>query len=211
MATDTTIAHILTEIADSYPSFVVTPERVKVWHKYLKDYDDGLLVAALEYHISTSTTKGSFAPAIPEIRSAATQVKMLIANIPTSLEGWEDVLQARRPHKVWYDKIDPETGESHTVIEEVVHQWIHPLVEKVAVMLGWPDKFPVSDEVSVDRAHFIKAYDAAIGKAITRDMLLPEVKEYIIEQKGKNLPDLSDNQQVIEITGKLAKRLEKKR
>jgi len=186
MASDECIARILMEIADAYPSFEFTPERVKVWQKYLKDYEDDLLTAALEFYISTSDK--AFAPAIPEIRSAATQLKIQIAGIPTSLEAWEDVLKAHPPRRILSGQIDPESGLE--MIQDDVYIFIHPIVEKVAVMLGWPGKFPVSDEVSVDRAHFVKAYDMAISKASVLDRQIPEIKQFVQVQRSLDVPML---------------------
>jgi len=205
MATDQTIADILEEISDAYHTFELTEGRVKVWKKYLKNYDDALLHAALENYISTSGK--AFPPSIPEIRSSCTEVRMQIAGIPLALEAWEDVIHAYPPHKVWYDAPYPETGIVGPVTEERVYRWMHPLVEKVAVMLGWPDKFPTSNEIGVDRAHFIRAYESAVNAAADLDRQLPEVRAYVTAQRDAVLA-LSAN--VEEGLGKLTKKLEVK-
>jgi len=186
MATDETIADILTEISDSYPMFELTESRVKVWKKYLSQYDDDLLRNALEHYINTSTK--SFPPSIPELRNAVTELKILIAGIPLPFQAWEDLRNAYPPHKVWFDKIDPETGQSEVVVEEKVYTFMHPVVERVAIMLGWPDKFPKSDEIGVDRAHFIKAYEQAIGAAANMDRESPQVREFVLEQRQSGVP-----------------------
>jgi hypothetical protein len=206
MATDKTIADILEELSDAYPSFELTENRVKVWKKYLAQYDDALLTRAVEHYISTSAK--AFPPSIPEIRDAATQLRVQIAGIPLALEAWDDVLHAKRPRRVVLDDIDPESG--FPWVGTVEYQWIHPLVEKVAIMLGWPDKFPVSNEVGVDRAHFIKAYEGAIESASKLDRQIPQVREFVLEQRVTNvLPDFSPN--VEEAITRAVKRLEVKK
>lgn len=203
MATDQTIADILEEISDAYPTFELTEGRVKVWKKYLQNYDDALLHAAVENYISTSGK--AFPPSIPEIRSACTEVRMQIARIPLALEAWEDVIHAYPPHKTWHDAPDPETGIVGPVIEEEVYQWIHPLVEKVATMLGWPYKFPTSDEIGVDRAHFIRAYESSVNAAADLDRQLPEVRAYVTKERDM-MPVLIANMN--EQFEQLTKRLE---
>ena len=203
MATDQTIADILEEISDAYPSFELTEGRVKVWKKYLQNYDDDLLHAAVENYISTSGK--ALPPSIPEIRSACTEIRMQIARIPLALEAWEDLIHAHRPRRVVSEKLDAESGLP--LVETVNYQWIHPIVEKVAVMLGWPDKFPTSDEIGVDRAHFIRAYDSAVNAAADLDRQLPEVRAYVTEQR-EAVPALPAN--VEEGLGKLTKKLEVK-
>jgi hypothetical protein len=67
------------------------------------------------------------------------------------------------------------------------HEWLHPIVEKAAKLMGWPKLFP-TDNPMADKAQFIKAYESIINREVEQNKLLPDVKQvseqYRLEVSG---------------------------
>lgn len=188
MANTQTIMQVLAEIRILYPMmFDVNEERAAVWSLYLRDLPDDLLLAALKHYVATA--KDNYPPSVPALRHAAAQLQRKAAGVPTAFEAWEDLLEVGdgKPRSRISDQLD-ETGRP--IIEHVTRSFRHPLVETVARQLGWP-KFP-GDNPEADRAHFVKAYDAAVNKAMDEERELPEVRAWIEQSRGKALPGVSD-------------------
>ena len=179
MANANTVGKVLAEIVlCGFPNFSPTPEMTKVWIAYLGDIDDDLLVAALRHHIATS--KSPWAPSIPEIRAAATALKAKSVGLPSAFEAWEDLLKAKSGVHVW-------VSDENEIIRDR-YQFIHPLIEVVARQLGWPKDF-IGENVMADRAHFFKAWDVAVARALETESELPEVEAFIeTRRSGHALP-----------------------
>jgi hypothetical protein len=177
MATAETIATVLKEIAAAYPKFMADEasraDVTKVWAIYLADIPDDLLVVAVRKFISSSDH--AFAPSIPEIRKAATSLRIEINGIPTSYEAWDEVLRAPkpRPAPLWRD------GK---IVEEEPYKWSHEIVYTVARRLGWP-RFPDDTQLMADRSHFLKAYEAELSKATQQETRIKLVDEYIGDER----------------------------
>ena len=199
MATNETISTILKTIAAAYPRFVVSTDTVRVWASFLSDLDDDLLMAAVTRFISASDH--AFAPSIPEIRGEASAIKREIADIPSAFEAWEEVLNAPMPrprgaaYQIWRDGVPVEHDE---------YAWPHEIVGIVATRLGWPGSFPSHDNPIADRAHFIKAYDAEVGKRLQAETQMPLVTQYIEAQKSQRLIDVS--REMKQLTSSMRKR-----
>ena len=179
MADANTINLALKELKAAYPRFVTDADTVRIWAVYLSDLDNKLLMTAIRKFISSSTH--AFPPSIPEIRHAATQVKIEISDVPTAFEAWEDVLKAGNGWKY-------ETGtnpDGSYWIEKHPYQFRHPLVEEVVKRFGFPDRFPSGDDDMADRAHFYKAYESAMSKATRAETQVPAVTAYIEDERGK--------------------------
>ena len=74
------------------------------------------------------------------------------------------------------------------IVPEEEYKWSHPLVGRVAKLLGWPD-FPSLDNETIDRAHFLKQYDLETQNRIADAIELPAVTEYITARRtDKALP-----------------------
>jgi hypothetical protein len=176
MASPETIKLVLAEIASLYPQLFHPEEgHASVWARYLRDLPDELLVNALRHYVATAPD--NYPPSVPALRRAASDLKRLAAGVPTAYEAWQNLLAvgdgSQRPCL---------TGEYHedggSVIAYVAVPFCHPLVEQVARQLGWP-KFPNPASLETDRAHFLKAYEAAVNKLTDRDRELPEVKAFV--------------------------------
>lgn len=186
MADMDTIANVLTEIALAYPKFMADAETreetIKVWAIYLADIDDDLLVVAVRKFISSSTHP--FAPSVPEIRKAATELRMEINAIPSAYEAWDELQRAPKPSTLRLFK----DGKFHDPEE---HQWSHELVQTVARRLGWPHRFPDYDNLMADRSHFIKAYEYELNKIAQKETRIQLVDEYVAHEKNLLLAERS--------------------
>jgi len=196
MANPRTISQILAEITVLYPlMFSVTPEMTATWSAYLRDLPDDLLVMALHHYVGTA--KDNYPPSVPALRRAAADLKRLAAGVPTQYEAWENLLAVGNGgYRVRITTDYDEDGRQ--IIQHYKIEFAHPLIEQVAKQMGWP-KFPSHDDVEIDRAHFLKAYDAAVTKLTTADMELPEVRAFIEQSRQPAL-----------MIGELARQLEAK-
>lgn len=177
MATVLGLAKILATLAAAYPKYSVTPETTEVYHRLLGDLDGKLLEAAA----AQCATQSTFFPSVAELRQAAAELHRKEQGIPTAYEAWAEV---RRAGRGWIREIVEEDGQMVIIKRQYV--WSHPLVERVAVQLGWPDEFP-GDNPGVDRAHFFKAYESELNSYLSERTTLPAVKAFIDAQRAKLL------------------------
>lgn len=177
MATDKDVLEVLTMLAAVYPRYELTKETVGAYAILLQDLDaDDLRAAAKDL-----ATKSKWYPSVHEIRAAVAGFAAQAAGVPTAYEAWQEVINTG-------PSVKREAKESTDgwAIERTVYQWSHPIVEMVAVQMGWP-KFPTSeDSIMADRAHFLKAYQQAVDDAMQEQMTLPEVRDYV-EAKRQQL------------------------
>jgi len=178
MADAKTISDVVREIKAAYPRFVTEENTIKVWAVYLSDLPGDLLMMAVRKFISSATH--AFPPSIPEIRQMATQIKVEITNIPSAYEAWDDLLRAGNG---WRYETGVNDDDGSTWVEKHTYQFRHPLVEEVARRFGWPKRFPSGDDDMADRAHFFKAYDAALNKLTRAETQLPIVTAYVDQEK----------------------------
>lgn len=181
MADNQTISIVLKTISAAYPRFVVDQDTVRVWASFLTDLDNDLLMATVTRFISSASH--AFAPSIPEIRSAATEIRREVAGIPSAWEAWEEVLNAPMPrprgaaYQIWRDGQPVENDD---------YVWKNDVVGLVARRLGFPDGFPSHDNPIADRAHFVKAYEAEVNMRLRAETQMPLVTQYIEAQKAQN-------------------------
>ncbi len=160
----------------AYPRFSLTEETITVYIRLLGDLTaEDLQMAAVQ-----AASDNTFFPSVHELRKAVVDLKRKSGNIPSSYEAWIEV--SSNTKESWSEVVD--LGEGNWGIEKKTYRFSHPLVEKVAREVGWPDRFPGGvNERMADRSHFIKAYDAAVGAVVDYEMMLPEVREYISTQR----------------------------
>jgi hypothetical protein len=204
MATKATIANIIAAMKASFPNFnpdTGTPEKPgmtpQMYMLGLGDLPDELVTAAA--HSKMFESGRAFAPAPGEIRGEAFRLQAQAAGIPASWQAYEEVINK------------PTIGERDGEITMLPNgtfgyprkpiEWSHPLVERVAYLMGWPRSFP-SSEPGIDRAHFIKAYESEQGRYLSDAAQLPHVAEYV-EYKRLEL----QSQPRLEQVGNLARRL----
>jgi hypothetical protein len=176
------ITEILIILAAAYPRFSLTKDTITAYVAMLKDLDPETLKAAAFYCSSNS----SFFPSVFEIRQAVTDIKRKAEQIPSAYEAWEDLLKAGDGKRA---VVREENGEYY--IDTGPYRFIHPLVERVGRMLGWPRNFP-GDNPSTDRAHYFKAYEQTLSEYLSNERMLPEVREYIESRQTRKLEALNE-------------------
>jgi hypothetical protein len=170
MASSEDVIEILAMLGAAYPRFSPTKETVQVYTQLLADLPaDYLRAAAMQ-----CATSGDFFPSVHELRRAASDLQRGVLKVPEVYEAWEEVIQ--RAHETMTYFGHNEDGEWVEKNEE--YQWSHPVVKRVAESLGWPRFFP-GENLSTDRAHFFKMYEAAMRKFTDENLMLPEVRQFI--------------------------------
>lgn len=182
MSTQNDVLQVVNLIGQAYPNFSPTRETVGVYYELLKDLPVDLLKAAALQCCAEAGRK--FAPSVGEIRGAAVALQVKAQGIPSILEAWDEVCRA--PYRNISESHPFYSGGKIYTSDPNPHIWSHPLVEKVARLMGWPD-FPDPENESVDRAHFFRQYDAELLRYTSNEIELPEVRRYI-EDARTNQP-----------------------
>lgn len=173
-----THAQVITALAASYPNFKLTPDTIRAYSGMLADIPPDELQAGIVKVVATS----KFFPSIAEIRGAVAELRMVAANIPTAAEAWQDICRA------WDGERRRLTGEADAdgnwLMTVEYYAWRHPLVEQVARQLGWPRDFPSNENLMADRAHFFKAWEGALRQAVSSEMELPQIRDYLEARKA---------------------------
>jgi hypothetical protein len=169
------IASVIALLKAAFPSYNPEPDTAEVFYRLLSDMPTDLLEAAV---IACITERGrAFAPSIGEIRGAAGELQKQAARFPTALEALAEVLamptDMRDPQLY---EVQDEAGERFV---ELRQRWFsHVLVEVVALRMGWPRTFP-GDNPAVDRAQFIRAYDAEAERILGLARAHPALEEWV--------------------------------
>ncbi len=175
MANKTEVAAILAILSAAYPRFLMTEHTVQTYYSLLKDLEvDSLHIAA-----KRCATTQEFFPTVYELRRAVADTLREAQHIPSAYEAWNEVVKF--PKDGCVSQVIEEKLDDHKVqfvILKTQIEWSHPLVEKIARQMGWPD-FPNGDNLSTDRAHFFRAYEYALDAALRDCVQLPEVRGYI--------------------------------
>jgi len=173
MATEHEVLEVLGILTAAYPRYKPSAQTISVYCKLLADLPGDILhLAAIE-----CATSRTFFPSVYEIRAAAVQLDRRSNAVPSAAEAWQEVLEAPITGKLKSIDYENSTPGVSWVILEEEYKFSHPLVEKVARNLGWPDKF-FTDLMASDRARFLQAYETQIDTASSEALSLPEVREY---------------------------------
>jgi hypothetical protein len=173
MASTTDILSILKTLSIAFPHFKPDEDTPSVYYMLLKDIPGDLLrMAAVE-----CATHSKFFPTVYELRQAVINLDKRANAVPSSAEAWQEVLKAPKNMIVTRSYQD-ESGGWH--IENRRYVFSHPLVETVARLMGWPDRFLLDvDDIISDRARFLQAYEAKLQTSTAEALSLPAVREYI--------------------------------
>ena len=182
MANKQEIFEILTILSAVYPRFSLTKEVVTAYTMLLEDLDTESLRAAAK----ECATKRTFFPSVHELRKTVVEMMRKGARIPTSFEAWNEVINAGPAVRRTAQLIEEGYEEKGYEIIEEKFCFSHPMVEKVARLLGWPSRFPGDNQMS-DRSQFLKAYEQAVYDAMDYEITLPEVRDFIESQRNKEL------------------------
>ena len=171
MATAKDISKLIAKLSAAYPNFTPNEFTTEIYFEDLQDLPTDLLMVAFQ-HCRTNTLRDQrFAPSAGEIRQAAADIKRQSQKVPSGIEAWGELLHV--PATEQYKRVTDDN-----VIETTPYQWSHPLVRKVAVMMGFP-KFPDWEYESFERVAFLKAYESELQSYLKQDNQLPQVTGFI--------------------------------
>ena len=186
IATRSDIAQVLLLMQAAFPNYHPEPAMLDVLLQFLQDLPgDVLKVAVLA---SCAQPGRAFAPAVGEIRAAALKLSTLARAVPNEFEAWQEVREmapSMTRTLTMTERMEAFLAEyderGRLLVYRASLRWSHPLVEKVALLMGWPD-FP-GQNLSVDRAHFYQAYRAELERLLEREGELPAVRQFIEDQR----------------------------
>lgn len=174
------------------PDTVMTAE---LWSTALADMPGDTLKAALMACLIEP--ERAFAPSIGEIRGAALRLNAKAAGIPDAWTAYDEV--RKMPATMLECHVLEEGGQN--VIEYRELKFSHPLVARVAEIVGWPKMFP-TDMPSADRSQFVKAYEVELGRAMEEGGRPRLIAEYIEKRRGALGGD------ALALTAKISRQLE---
>jgi hypothetical protein len=187
------VPKILAMLAVTFPKFELKPDTVRVYSLLLDDIPEKILEAAA----LQCARKLTFFPSVHEIMVEVAEIQRKQNDVPTAYEAWED-LNKGGPGK-WKTVVE-EDGKFY--IEEREYKFLHPLVTRVAAMLGWPDDFPTDNPVA-DRAHYFKAYDQTLNNLVSDQMMHPDVRT-LLEDRNERNKQIGHTQSIKELADRVA-------
>ena len=177
MANKSDIANVIAGMKALFPNYAPDPARTpEMFMQILGDLDSDTLQAAT---LSLCSDGRAFALAAGEIRAEAIRLHALAAGIPSAHAAYSEVVSMPAD---MVEKKFVETVE-FTGIEKRRMEFSHPLVERVARLMGWPASFP-TDKAGVDRAQFVKAYEAELERITDDSGRLRIVTDYIDHKRA---------------------------
>ena len=178
MADHKDILKLLAIFQASFPSWKPNEMTPEIYLQDLQDIPSDELFAAAT--LCRNEAGRAFAPSVGEIRGAIAEIRKQSAGVPNAFEAWSDLLKAGDG----WSRTSSQEGDGW-IIEKKPYKFLHPLVKEVALLLGWPERFPGNpDNEMADRAHFFKAYEAQFSKAMKREIMPESVAGYIEANKS---------------------------
>ena len=189
MTTIADIAKIMMCLKSYFPNYnpADTNQTAKALLLILGDVPFDLLEAAT---MSLCAEKRFFAPSAGELRTEAMRLAAKSEHVPDVWEAYFEVRSMPFSMKV-VDRVEIIGGVYERAIYKQV-TWSHKIIEKTAVVLGWPDLFP-TEHPDNDRAQFAKVFDSFVKEYYEQRNILPFVKQYLLEQKYESKPELPIN------------------
>lgn len=138
----------------AYPAAKITDETAMLYAHFLADLDPDVAKAAVARVISTST----FWPSIAELRKAAAELQ---DRLPEPEEAWEEVLR-----------------EANRCGDWDTPRFSHPLIERAVRAVGFR-AIQYSEALGVERAHFLRVYEALRTRAMQERQLSPQARELV--------------------------------
>jgi len=195
MAKISDIANVISGLKAFYPNY--NPPDPGQTAVMLMQIIGDLPVETLQAAVVTLCAENrQFAPSAGEIRQAALKLNARAAGIPEAWQAFEEV--CRMPADRTSRELIQENGQN--IILEKTLKFSHPLVESVAITMGWPHTFP-TDLPAADRSQFIKAYESEMARVMGDAGRLKLVSDYIDKRRELGADALS-------LTANLTKQLE---
>jgi hypothetical protein len=196
MANQANIANMISMFCVTYPNYKIDNPKATatVLLTVLGDLPADTLQSAVLQLVSEPGRQ--FAPSVGEIRGAAMKLNALASGIPDALTAYGEVV--RMPANMTRSNVVYEDGMN--IIEYHKLEWSHSFVGTVAELIGWPKHFP-TDEAGVDRAQWVRFYDAELNRVMAESGRLPVVKDYIASKAGLKglMPALGDVTKQLEV------------
>jgi len=148
------VAKLLAFATAALPSVKLSGATVEAWWVLLGDLDADVAMAALRRVLAVQEIPALPAPGA--IRKAAAELTH--PRLPSPEEAWAMVLKAVRQHGHY----DPPGGDWDFAYEPV---------RRAVRAIGW-DTICLSEEIGVERAHFMRIY-AAMTETVAEDACLP--------------------------------------
>ncbi len=142
------MARLITILAAAYPRVTLSEATVELYSRMLADLDFANAQAAVVQHIATNP----HFPSVAEIRRIAVE---RTCGLPTPLEAWMEVRVQMQAHGIY---------EAPT--------WSHPSVGRAVDAIGFRN-LCMSENISVERAQFLRAYEAIRDQWILREQARP--------------------------------------
>lgn len=186
MASKQDVAKIVMVIGAAYPNWKPSEYTVEVYFQTLSDLPADLLHAAALKAVAEPGR--AFAPSVGEIRGCAGELKRQAAGVLDSYQAWEEVCR----------QLIENGGEFGTPI------WSSPLVERAMKSIGWRN-LRMSENQVADRARFIEAYNQVANRAERDEMDLPQVREYLEEQRVLALETGERKEVMLQLADRMSK------
>ena len=121
-----------------------------------------------------------FAPSAGEIRSRVMRFLTMIEGVPEDWQAYEEVCNMPA-NRLAVDHIEELGGAFRVVYKKL--DWSHRVVGEVAVLMGWPERFP-TERPEADRAQFMNAYNSTLQRLMGEKAELPQVRRFIEGERG---------------------------
>lgn len=162
MATKPEVVKLMTVMALAWPRYELPKQAFEVYFQILQDLPTDALEKA-SHHLMASST---FFPSISEWRTAAVDIMINKAGIPSEFEAWEEVVKELR--------LIGSYGKP---------RFSHPLIQRAVDTMGWR-QLCASEKLDYDRAHFYKAYASLLNRATEDARMLPEIRRQVSGTKS---------------------------
>lgn len=143
----------------AYPRFEAPKATIQLYQQFLTDLDVNIAKAAIVKHITTS----KYFPTIAEVRDA---VISLTNTVPCAADAWSEALK-----------------QISVVGTSGIPKFSHQAVQKAVKAIGWRN-ICMSEEIGVERAHFLKIYESYRSTEIENLKVLPVFKGLGIEPQS---------------------------
>lgn len=162
------VSKVLGVLTLAYPKSELKPGMAEVYSSLLSEIPNEILEAAAKQIMVENT----FFPSIAELRNKSLELMHGSKSLPLPIEAYEFTVNYE---EITTEITDEWTDDNRVICIEHKNEWLHPLVEKTAKLMGWPRLFP-TDNPMADKAQFIKAYESLVNREIEQTKLLPDVK-----------------------------------
>lgn len=204
MANKKTVTALLTTLEEIYTHREkLSDATIEIYCDLFTDIPDKLIIAATKQHIAQS----KFFPSPYELLDTCRIIANYGNQPPPAILAWGEVQNKLTSYRCNEGKrlsiraADNEKQLMAYTLEFMEHrkncdvckgkvtpEFSHPIIKATVEAIGW-EQLRYSDNLMVDRAHFLKAYESLILKQKEDDVILPEIKQLASDMSVKKLTD----------------------